>query len=225
MTKTELEKEIDLINRQRRFEWDLARDEHTRAAATLVAGKTHDLLNLVQIVKLATEELARRCDPSGQEFIADLTRAAIDAEASLASLMEVARPAHAVTRGALVGATITAAVEELRPTIPLTLHLAIGPDTATRLSADELGYLIAGVALDAAAAPLIELYVRDRSIGDLPWVEILRGSELPVPDGEPSFDLRAVELVVTRAGGELSHGERRGGGSELVIALPAIVDS
>lgn len=216
MTKTEL------INRQRRFEWDLAREEHAREAAKLVAGKTHDLLNLVQIVKLATFQLEKRCDATGQEFVADLERAAADAEASLRSLMEVARPEQVVVRGAPVGPTVAAILDELRPTIPITLHLAIGPETATQLSADELSHLVLGLALDAAAAPLIELYVRDRAIHGVPWVEIVRGTALPPPEGDLPFDLRAVEALVTRAGGELSQSERRGGGSELVIALPAI---
>jgi hypothetical protein len=213
---------IDLIQRQRAFEWELAREQHTRAAAKLVAGKTHDLLNLVQIVKLATQELATRCDATGQEFVKDLERAAVDAEASLRSLMEVARPDKIVARGALVGAAITKAIEDVRAAVPITLHLAITPDTATELSADELAHLVIGIALDAAAAPLIELYIRDREIGDVPWVEIVRGTELPMPEGELSVDLRAVEALVTRAGGELSHAERRGGGSELVIALPVV---
>ena len=218
MTKT------DLLDRQRRYEWDLAREEHTRTAAKLVAGKTHDLLNLVQIVKLASEELAKRCDATGQEFVADLQRAALDAEVSLKSLMEVARPEKVVTRGAAVGATITRTLDELRPTIPITLHLAIVPDTATQLTADELTHLLLGLALDAAAAPLIELFVRDREINGNPWVELVRGTELPPPEGELPFDLRAVETLVARAGGELSQSERRGGGSELVIALPAVGD-
>ncbi len=216
MTKTEL------IERQRRFEWDLAKDEHTRAAAKLVAGKTHDLLNLVQIVKLASGELAKRCDPTGQEFIEDLTRAAVDAEASLKDLMQVARPERASVRGPAVGAAITQAVEELRPNIPIDLHLAIGPDTASSLSAEELVYLVFGMALDATGASRIELFVRDRTIDGVPWIELVRGTDLPAPEHEPSFDLRTVELVVTRAGGELSYSDRRGGGSELVVALPAL---
>lgn len=216
MTKTEL------IQRQRRFEWDLARDEHTRAAAKLVAGKTHDLLNLVQIVKLASGELAKRCDPTGQEFVDDLARAADEAEVELKSLMAIARPDRAVTRGAAVGAAITHAIEELRPSIPIDLHLAIGPDTASALSVEELAHLVFGLALDAVDAPRIELFVRDRTIGDVPWIEIVRGADVPAYEGEPSFDLRSVELVVTRAGGELSCSERRGGGSELVVALPVV---
>lgn len=218
MTKT------DLINRQRRFEWELAREEQTRAAAKLVAGKTHDLLNLVQIVTLASDELGKRCDATGQEFVADLQRAAHDAEVSLKSLMAVARPEKTVTRGAPVGAAVAGVVDELRATIPITLHLAIGPDTATPLSAAELAHLVIGLALDAASAPLIELYVRDRTIHDVPWVELVRGTELPPPESELPFDLRAVEAIVARAGGELSQSERRGGGSELVIAIPAIAD-
>jgi signal transduction histidine kinase len=216
MTKTEL------IQHQRRFEWDLARDEQTRAAAKLVAGKTHDLLNLVQIVKLASGELAKRCDPTGQEFIDDLLRAAQDAEVQLKSLMRLARPERTAVRGPAVGASITHAIEELRPSIPIDLHLAIDADTASALSADELAYLVFGLALDAAASPRIELFVRDRIIDDVRWIEIVRGADVPAAEGEPSFDLRSVELVVARAGGELSCSERRGGGSELVVALPAI---
>jgi hypothetical protein len=78
------------------------------------------------------------------------------------------------------------------------------------------------MALDAADAPRIELFVRDRMIDDVRWIEIVRGADVPAPEGELPFDLRSVELVVTRAGGELSCAERRGGGSELVVALPAI---
>lgn len=215
MTKTEL------IQQQRRFEWELAKDEHTRAAATLVAGKTHDLLNLVQIVKLASGELAKRCDPTGQEFVEDLTRAAGDAEASLKGLMEVARPERAVVRGPAVGAVITRAVEDVRAAIPIDLHLAIGPDIASELSEAELAYLVFGVALDAVAAPRLDLFVRDRSIDDRRWIEIVRGADVPAYADLP-FELRGVELVVTRVGGELSCSGRRGGGSELVVAVPAL---
>src|SRR4051794_8145034 len=77
MTKTEAR--LALAQRQRRFEWDLARDEQSRAAANLVAGKTHDLFNLVQIVQLASLELAKRCGDAGKEFIDDLLRSAEDA--------------------------------------------------------------------------------------------------------------------------------------------------
>jgi hypothetical protein len=214
MTKTEL------IERQRRFEWELGREQASRTAAALVRGKTHDLLNLVQIVKLATDELSRRCDASGQEFIADLARAAADAESSLRELMQAARPERGHARGATVGAVLTQVVEELRGAIPIDLHLAIGPETATSLSADELSHLVIGLALEAAASPRIELHVRERDIDQARWVELVRGADIPPTEGELPFDLRAVELLVAGAGGELSCAERRGGGSELVVALP-----
>jgi hypothetical protein len=188
----------------------------------LVAGKTHDLLNLVQIVKLATAELGKHCAPSGQEFIDDLTRAAVDAEASLRELMGVARPDRKPARGPTVGGVITRAVEELRESIPIDLHLAISPETATALSAEELTHLVFGIALDAADAPRIELFVRERRIANAPWVEIVRGADVPANEGEPSFDLGSVERVIARADGEMSCSERRGGGSELVVALPAL---
>jgi hypothetical protein len=42
-----------------------------------------------------------------------------------------------------------------------------------------------------------------------------------VPPGD-RFELRAVEAIVKRAGGELATSDRRGGGEELVVALPII---
>lgn len=219
MTKTE--QKLALVERQRRFAWALARDEHTRAAAKLVAGKTHDLLNMVQIVKLASEELGRRCEPAGQEFVADLQRAAASAEASLQELMAVARPAHTRVHGARIGAVVTRVVGELRTTIPIDLHLAVGPDTATELGEDEVAHLILGVALAAADTGRIEIYARDRTIDDVLWVEIVRGANTPVPEGETPFDLKVVEMLAARGHGELTWSERRGGGSELIVALPA----
>ncbi len=213
---------IDLIEKQRRFEWELAREEQAKIAAKLVAGKTHDLLNLVQIVMLASEELAKRCDPTGVEFVEDLLRASRDAERSLKTLMQVARPERVSAVGPAVGAAITSVVEELRSSIPIDLHLALLPDTATSLTGDEVGHLVIGLALEAASATRIELHVRERVIDDAPWIEIMRGADVPSYEGALPFDLRAVEVLVTRAGGELTSSERRGGGSELVVALPAI---
>jgi hypothetical protein len=218
MTKTDVR--LSLAQRQRRFEWELARDEQTRAAAQLVAGKTHDLMNLVQIVQLATLELARLCGEGGKEFIDDLQRAARDAQTSLAELMAVARPEHAVRRGAAVGAAFTAAVNALRPAIAIDEHLAVSADTATQCTAEDIEHLIYGLVLDAEDAPRIELLIRDRVIAGKPWVEIVRGTDVPI--GGDRFELRAVEAIATRGGGEVATCERRGGGTEVVVALPAL---
>lgn len=224
MTKTE--QRLALVERQRRFEWQLARDAQTRAAGQFVAGKTHDLLNLVQIVQLASLELARRCTPEGTEFVADITKAAVDAQRQLTQLMAVARPEEVIAPGAAVAAALTAAVEVARgaSTVAVELDLAIPPELTTRCSAEELAHLIYGIALDAFAtdqsgAP-IALFVRERTIDARSWLEIVRGPR-PELDGE-HFDLLAVEAIAARNGGELARSESRSGGVELVVALPVI---
>jgi hypothetical protein len=222
---TKIEARFLLSQQQRRFEWELARDEQTRAAGKLVSGKTHDLLNLVQIVQLATLELEKRCDPSGKEFLDDLSRAAADAQASLFSLMAVARPEDVVVRGAPVGAAVAAAMSALREAIDVDIHLAPPAETATRCTAAELEHILIGLALDIAddparAEPRIELFVREREIQGASWIEIVRASS-HVPEGE-RFELRAVEAIAKRAGGEVATSDRRGGGEELVVALPVV---
>jgi signal transduction histidine kinase len=232
MTKTN--ERLALVERQRRFEWELAREAQTRAAGQFVAGKTHDLLNLVQIVQLATLELSRRSPPEAQEFIGDLTRAADDAKHQLASMMAVARPDEVIVAGAPVGEAITRAVATVREasTIAVDLHLTVEPGVTTRCQAGELEHLIYGMTLDAvtaeeataasdAAPSPIELSVRARTIEGKPWLEIVRGARAPI-EGE-HFDLRAVEAIASKNGGELAHSERRDGSTELVVALPLVL--
>jgi hypothetical protein len=236
---------LALVERQRRFEWQLAREVQTQAAARFVAGKTHDLLNLIQIVQLASLELERRCTADAGEFITDLRKAADDARHQLAELMAVARPEEIIVPGAPVGAAVTAAVETVRAasTIEVDLHLAVPPELTTRCSAEELAHVIYGLTLDAATAEAgaddapqafersetgaggsaphaIELFIRERTIDGKPWLEIVRGARVELA-GE-HFDLQAVEAIAVKNGGELGHSERRGGGTELVVALPVV---
>jgi hypothetical protein len=233
MTKTN--ERLALVERQRRFEWQLAREVQTQTAARLVAGKTHDLLNLIQIVQLASLELARRCTADAAEFLTDLRKAAEDAQHQLAELMAVARPEEIIAPGAHVGAAVTAAVETVRAasTIEVDLHLAVAPEVTTRCSAEELAHVIYGLTLDAATAETeaaggtagsasraIELFVRERMIDGKPWLEIVRGAGVELA-GE-HFDLQAVAAIAVKNGGELAHSERRGGGTELVVALPVV---
>jgi hypothetical protein len=234
MTKTN--ERLALVERQRRFEWQLAREVQTQVAARFVAGKTHDLLNLIQIVQLASLELERRCPPDALEFIVDLRKAAKDAQHQLSELMAMARPEEIIVPGAHVGAAITAAVDTVRAasTIAVDLHLAVESEVATRCSAEELAHVIYGMTLDAATsdetsggAPpeggserALELFVRQRMIDGKPWLEIVRGARVEL--GGEHFDLQAVEAIAVKNGGELAHSERRGGGTELVVALPII---
>jgi len=236
---TKINERIALVERQRRFEWRLAREVQTAAAGRFVAGKTHDLLNLVQIVQLATLELARRCSPEAEEFIADLRKAAQDAQHQLSELMAVARPDEVIAAGAHVGAAVTAAIETVRAasTIEVDLHLAVASGLTTRCSAEELEHVIYGLTLDAAAAEAeataaadpalaevaprpIELFIRERTIDGKPWLEIVRGVRVELA-GE-RFDLQAVDAIAVKNGGELAYSERRGGGTELVVALPVV---
>ena len=220
MTKTEAR--LRLSQQQRRFEWELARDEQTRAAGKFVSGKTHDLLNLVQIVQLATLELAKRCDVTAKEFLDDLTNAAADAQRSLVELMAVARPDEVIVRGAPVGAAVDAATAALRSAIDVDIHLVPQPDTVTRCTAEELAHILIGLALDVSDGPEpVELFVRERAIDGKPWIEIVRSSSY-VPPGD-RFELRAVEAIAKRAGGELATSDRRGGGDEVVVALPVVL--
>ena len=235
---TKIDERLALVERQRRFEWDLAREVHARAAAHLVAGKTHNLLNLIQIIELAALELSQRGDATTREFLADLTKAAEDAKRQLTELMAVARPEDVVAPGARVGAAITSAVETVRTAgaIAIDLHLAVQAEVTTRCSAAELEHVIYGLTLDAVAAgtgepppagasgpspSTIELFVRERLIDGKPWLEIVRGAP-GAPSGD-HFDLRAVEAIAQKHGGELARSERRGGGTELVVALPLVV--
>jgi hypothetical protein len=238
---TKINERLALVERQRQFEWRLAREVQTQVAARFVAGKTHDLLNLIQIVQLASLELSRRCPADAEEFIADLRKAAEDAQTQLTQLMALARPEEEVVVGAHVGAAITRAVETVRAasTIAVDLHLAVAPEVATRCSAEELEHVIYGLTLDAAAdeaeadagtetgadasaaAPApIELFVRERTIDGRPWLEIVRGARVVLAGQR--FDLQAVEAIAVKNGGELAHSERRGGGTELVVALPVV---
>ena len=218
MTRTEAL--LRLVQRQRRFEWQLARDEHQRAAGALVAGKTHDLLNLVQIVNLASLEIERRSEPSAREFLDDLLRAADEAKVSLRQLMELARPEIPVVH-APVRPAIEAAIVSLRDITTPRIDLAIKPDTVTRCTTEELEHLILGLVLDALDDDF-ELAIRERPIDGRRWIELVRGTPARAaePQDDASFQLRVVEAIAHRAGGELARSERRGGGIEVVVALP-----
>jgi signal transduction histidine kinase len=226
MTKPDARLSLHL--RQRRFEWALAREEHTRAAARLVAGKTHGLLNLIQIIQLASQELEKHCDPTVRPYIGDLDRSAAEARQALGDLMAAARPPAAPPQGSPIREPIDAAVDALREAFDLGLvdvQVSAPAEAATRCTAEELEHLVLGLVLDLAderpsAAP-IRLVVREREIEGAPWIEFVRVSDAAAPHGE-RFELRVVETIARRAGGELTTSEGRGGGEELVVALPEV---
>jgi len=214
--KTELDR---LRQRQRRYEWGLARGEQALATAGLVARANHDLLNFVQIVQLTSGELARRCDATSRELLDDLDETATKAQTALSGLIALAHPALGSVRGAPVAAAITAAIEAVRTVVAVELQLTVAPDTATRCTAEDLEHLVIGLALDVVGdVPRIELTVRERMIEGKPWVELVRG---PLPPSVDGLELRVVEAIATRAKGELAT-SGLAGGIEVVVALPVV---
>lgn len=207
---------IDLIQRQRRFEWALARDEQTRVANGLVAGRTHDLLNLIQVVELAVLRL-RHDGVGAEDTLDELVRTSRSATAQLQQIMDVARPEVAITRGAPVAATVMAIAPALREVASFEIHVDVATDTATRCSAAELEHLLIGLVLDAIDQRMA-LTVRERTIEGTPHVEVVRGTSRE-PDGD-GHELRTVTAIVERAGGELATSERRGGGIEVILSFP-----
>jgi hypothetical protein len=209
-----------LIQRQRRFEWGLARDEQSRVAGRLVAGRTHDLLNLIQIVELAVFRL--RHDGLGDhESLDELSRTSKSASAQLHAMMAVARPEPVITRGAPVAATVMNLIATLREVASIEVHVDVSTDTATRCTARELEHLLIGLVLDAVDQRLV-LTVRERDIEGKAFVEIVRGAAVD-PDND-GHELLAVTALATRNGGEIATSERSGGGTELIVSLPIVSD-
>ncbi len=237
MMKTESRLALSL--RQRRFEWALARDEQARTAEVLVAGKTHDLLNLIQVIRLGARLLEEHCDPRARDLVIDLERSADDAQRELAELMAIARPADAAARGAPVGAAVETTVASLRDEIALDARVEAPPAAATRATAEELEHLVIALVLDAADAETpapgrapqsrpesrpecrpVTLEVRERERAGAPWIELVRASRA-VPGGD-RFELRVARAIAERAGGELSTAARPGGGEEVIVAMPEV---
>ncbi len=209
---------LSLIQRQRRFEWALARDEQSRAAGRLVAGRTHDLLNLIQIVELAVFRLEHEgCE--ARDTLDELSRMSKSASEELQAMMAAARPEVEVERGAPVASTVLGLTSTLREVASLEVHVEVSTDTATQCSAEELEHLLIGLVLDAMDQPIV-LTIRERMIERKPWIEIVRATERDV-DGD-GFELKTVNAIASRVGGELAASERRGGGTELIVSLPII---
>lgn len=210
---------LALIARQRLFDWQLARDQQSRAAAALVAHRTHDLLGFVQIVRLVSEHLVKSADAMGQEFIGDMLLSADKAQVELRDMLDLARPPAVVERGAPLGPVLEATRASLAPAIALALDVQAPSDACTRCTAIELDYVLTAIALDAGT-DVVEIVVRARTLDGQPWIELIRATAFE-PAGDRA-DLIGLEALAERRGGELSRSERRGGGEELVVALPVV---
>lgn len=227
-----LDARIGLLERIRRVEHALAIHEQARIGAQLMRGRSHELGNMVQIVKLSALELARRNqDATIKELVADMTDAADKAAQILADMFHAARITDRTHAGAAVAQAIRAAVDLARPAVAsaIDLRVDLGPDVASRASADELEALTAAALLDAHQALRISLLLRERTIQGRRWVELVRTDDRHhLLDGElahmfePHSLLHVVAGVARQAGGEVSLAPGRTG-LELAVELPVAV--
>jgi K+-sensing histidine kinase KdpD len=123
-----LEARLMLIERIRKVEHALAHAEQARVAAALMRGRSHDLGNAIQIVKLSALELTRRLaelgNPDIEDLLSDMNVAADQSTRLLAEMIDATRPTERIQLGAVVTHPVRAAIElartAWRSTIPST---------------------------------------------------------------------------------------------------------
>jgi len=196
---TDLAALLAIVRRQRELEWT---DMHG-----LLRDRSHDLRNLIQMVELTMTELARHVDGFAAELVGDLAKTAAEMKAALER-----------RTSAPIGDAVRAAIELLRPAVgELVVTHRLEPTTATALAAHEVEQLVVGLVVDAGRhAVAIDLLVRERTIDGHVWVELVCGF-----DAAPG-ELRVVNTIAERARGEVAISERRGGGTEISVALPTV---
>ena len=207
---------LALVERVHRVELAIARVEDARAAAiAIVRGKTHQLGNAVQIVQLASQELARRItDGETAELVRDLREGADLAQQVLGELLAAAAPGERVAAGAPVAPAVRHAVEAARAAVASRLDLAcdLADDVRTFASEDELAALVFAAVLDAADAHAthVSLTLRARTIAGKPFVQLLCADDRRTDAALPPV----IDAIARAASGEASRDAR-----ELAIEL------
>lgn len=232
MTETAgmLEARLRLLERIRRVEQELWRAEQARVAAQLMRGRSHELGNFIQIVKLSALELERRAGTKSDlsELLVDLRQTADQATALLADMFAAARPPDRLEVGPVTTHVVRTAVDLVRPAIAAQIELRIELDDTvhTYSTAEELETMVIAASLDAANAQRISLVLRERVVQNKRWVELLRhDNRQELADGElahmfePHSLLHVVVAAAKQARGEASIAPGRGG-LELAIELP-----
>lgn len=225
-----LEARLQLVELIRRVEHTLARDEQAKIAAELMKGRSHDLGNLIQIMKLSAVELERRAKdrPELVELTTDIRQSAEQASAVLGRMFAAARTDERTEAGPVVTHTVRAAVDAVRPALASTIELRIDLDDTvhTYSTAEEIEAMVVAAMLDASTAMRMTIVVRERVVQGKRWVELLRSDDRAhLVDGElahmfePHSLLHVVTGVAKQAGGEVSLAPGRGG-LELAIELP-----
>jgi hypothetical protein len=222
-----LEARLALMDRIRRVEHGLARDEQAREAQRLLKGRSHDLGNAIQIVRLASIEIEKRGGEAIADLVGDLRNAAEQATSVLTELIASARPQQPREKGAAIAPTVRAAAELATPAVAgvLDVRIELADMVHSLLVADEIEAMVLSAVLDASAATKIGLQLRARAIEGKPWIELLRFDDRRISDEdfgksfEPFAGLSIVKILAERVGGEASLSAGRAG-LELVVALP-----
>jgi hypothetical protein len=219
---------LALIDRIRAVEFRLARAAQGETARAALRDHLHTLGNAVQIVDLASAELAKRGpDPDG--LVGDIRTAAAEAHATLGKIVALAQPAPRAAVTSPFAPTIRAALDVVRPALPIEVAVRdelLASTASCRLDADELEVLAIAILLDAHAAPALSIALRERTIGGAPWFELIRHDTRP---GAVSLDtelvppslLAVADQLARLGGGELSLSPGHHG-HELVVALPSV---
>jgi hypothetical protein len=220
-----LAERLALIERIRAAEHRLAAADRSRTAA-LIGSHVHALGNAIQVVELASVELARRAGDDAPSQLVDLRGASVKASEALAAMLAATAIARRAAMGPPVAPIIRAAVELARPAIaaPIELELELIDDAQSRLDADELEAIVLACALDVADAPRLAFLLRERTIERDRWIELVRIDPIRTLDldvAPPSW-LAIVAALAKLVGGELtlSAGRR---GRELVFAWPLVL--
>ncbi|MBV8758586.1 MAG: hypothetical protein JO257_14970 [Deltaproteobacteria bacterium] len=215
---------LALIERIHTVELQLAKLQYTAAAAQLMRGRSHELGNQVQILKLASLEIERQASAEQADLIKDLRAAAEQANLVLSDMMAAARPPERTAVGPAFGPTVRAVIEEARGVIGATLDLRseLSNGQATHATAEELAAIVYAAMLDAEDAKSMTFMLRERQINKKPWVELLRFDTRQGVEPEASRYLPFLEMAVKPGGGEASLSPGRNG-LELAIAFPIAI--
>ncbi len=199
----------ELLARLRRFEWACARDEHAREVAEAVRRRSHDLLNLVQVVDLASQQLVARCGEAAHELAGDLHRAALEGRAVIDGLAAL-RPNELGAEPRIAARTAVAVIAR---GVVARGQVTVGEGNVVAWAPEELELLLFALRLDAPAA---ELVVRGRRVEEGELVEIVCG---PIASG--ALAVRVAAALARIAGGDVTM-EPRGTGQEIVVAIPTV---
>lgn len=212
---------LALIERIHAVELALTREQHAASAAELMRGRSHELGNQVQIVRLAALELERRLGAEQPDLFADIRAAADAAGVVLADMVNAARPPERSIVGPAFVPALRAAIERASGAVKpqIELRSEVGDGVHTRATDEEIEAIMFAALLDGETAGKITFVLRERQISGKRWLEMLRFDDRGVLEPEPGRFMRFLEAAVRPGGGEASLSAGRSG-LELVIAFP-----